>query len=365
MKKILLVYTAALGYGHKRSAQAIETALNIYYPKHKTYLINALSTVHPSIEKFFGGFRRYTLKFFPGLWGFIYKNEEKLLKIFSLVEKFSENIFIKKFQEMLLEYKPDVIVATQAFPSKVFSVIKKKDNLKIPIIYVTTDFDIHSYHINCGADIFIVPNAEIKNAMVKKGLKNPIKIMGIPIGLEFDKIKNRKILQKKYNLKEKITVFILGGGSGLGYIENIIREIKKSKQDVQIMVSIGVNKSLGQRIQKDFNDVYLVGYTKDIDELYRISDIAITKPGGLTVSELLAMEIPMIITNPLPGLEEKNSNYLVKKKVAIYSKNIKDIPNIIEDLISNHDKLNKMKKNSKALSKPKAALHVAEIINNI
>lgn len=365
MKNVLLVYTAALGYGHKRSVQAIKKALDRYYPKHKTYIVNTIANTNPILEKLFGHVKKYALKIFPGYWNLIYNENGVFLKFISFFEKNLENMLIPNFKNILHKYNPDVIVTTQAFHSRIFSKIRNKNKLNFKIVSITTDFHIRDHNIKCDADLFIVPNNQIKETMIKKGIKNTIKVLGVPIGLEFNKLRDKKQLQKKYNLRQSTTIFILGGGSGLGYIENIIKKIKYSDIDAQIMVSVGVNKYLGDKLKQDFSDIHVTGYTENIDELYHVSDIAITKPGGLTTSELLAMDIPMIITNPLPGLEQKNSDYLVEQNVAIYSKSIEDIPKIIKSLISDKKNSNKMKKNSQLLSKPKAALHVAEVINRI
>lgn len=365
MKKVLLVYTAALGYGHKRSLQAIKKALDKYYPTNKTYIVNTISNTNPILEKLFGHIKKYALKSFPWYWNLIYNDDGFLLKSISFLEKNLENMLIPNFKSILYKYNPDIIVTTQAFASRIFSKIRNKNKLNFKILSITTDFHIREHNIKCGADLFIVPNNKIKDLMLKKGIKNTIKVLGIPIGLEFNNIKDKKQLQKKYNLRQTTTILILGGGSGLGYIENIIRKIKNSDIDAQIIVSVGVNKFLGEKLKQHFSDIHIAGYTENIDELYHVSDIAITKPGGLTTSELLAMEIPMIITNPLPGLEQKNSDYLVEQNVAIYSKSIDDIPKVIKSLTSDKKRSNNMKKNSQILSRPKAALHVAKVINGI
>jgi processive 1,2-diacylglycerol beta-glucosyltransferase len=92
------------------------------------------------------------------------------------------------------------------------------------------------------------------------------------------------------------------------------------------------------------------------------SDLLITKPGGLTVSEALAMNLPMLFYDSLPGQEEENAAYIESKGAAVWVKDLKQFNPTVSTLFRQPQKLNVMKDNAKGLRHPKAAATIAEIL---
>lgn len=353
--RILIFYTSALGWGHKRSALAIKKAIKKLYPKDEVFTLNALQEATTNIEIILRTLRIGALKLFPYFLEYLYKNEEIILKNLKFFENIIYSYYKNKFEIIIKKTNPDVIVCTHAFPCSSIS----KLNIKIPLVYVVTDFDILSYHLRTNADIILVPNTEIKSKM--EFLNKKIFVTGIPIDQEFSIKKNKSKLLKKYKLDKKPTLLILGGGAGMGYFEKIIELVNN---DFQIITCVGNNVNLKNKLLQRFPKIKVFGHTENIDEIYRLADVAITKPGGLTSSELLAIKLPIIITNPLPGIEQKNANYLIYHNVAIGPKSLKFLKQLIKDLIKDKKKIKLMKQNSLKIANPKASVKAARIIKN-
>lgn len=351
--KVLILYTAALGYGHKRSAQAIEKSLRLLYKDIEVTTLNALYESTTNLERILKYVRLSLLKTIPAVLRLLYKYENSILKVLMPLEILVYSYYKRKFSIILKKYNPDIIVCTHAFPCTAISKLK----INVPLVYVVTDFDLMSYHLRTNADIILVPNKEIEERM--SHLNKKIFITGVPIDPEFSVKKDKHVLRRKYKISDKTTILILGGGAGLGYYEKIINAIKN---DFEIMISVGNNKNLKENLEKRFPGINVFEYTENIDEVYRIADIVVTKPGGLTSSELLAIRHPLIITNPLPGIEEKNTAYLISKDVAINVKSPAYLKQIIYSLIKDNKRLMLMKSNASVLANPESALKAAKII---
>jgi processive 1,2-diacylglycerol beta-glucosyltransferase len=158
----------------------------------------------------------------------------------------------------------------------------------------------------------------------------------------------------------------MGGGQGLGPIKTILRSLGKIKLNFQEIIVAGVNrklyKYLKKKVTKYRKKASVLGYVDNINELMSISDIIITKPGGITTAEALAQRLPMVIVKPLPGQEANNTEYLIRKQAAIKVDQPRDIRSVIEDLLKHPDKLDALKEAARQISKPNASLDTARLI---
>ena len=116
---------------------------------------------------------------------------------------------------------------------------------------------------------------------------------------------------------------------------------------------------------KKHSSIKILEFTKHVPELMSISDLVVTKPGGLTTSESLASNLPMVIINPIPGQEEENAEFLQSSGCAVWLKNCEDAKNILSDILFNYDKLNNMKESSIKLSKQTSTADICKIIFKI
>jgi processive 1,2-diacylglycerol beta-glucosyltransferase len=204
--------------------------------------------------------------------------------------------------------------------------------------------------------------------LINKGVAaDKVKSLGIPFDPKFSDTLEREKLLRKYKLSSSIpTVLIMGGGQGLGPIKTIVRGLERTKAEIQEIVVAGTNKklykSLKRRIKKYKNKILLFGYVQQINELMHLADIVISKPGGVTTAEVLAKGKPMIIIKPLPGQEASNTKYLTEKGAAIKLDKPKKINLIIDDLVDNAHKLNRLSEAAKKIGKPNSSLDIARFV---
>jgi processive 1,2-diacylglycerol beta-glucosyltransferase len=353
--------------GHHSATLAIEKALRILQPDTQTLNINAFNYTNPISEKIINRLYMGVIKRTPQVWDYLYDNPKvvkKIEKIKEAVHKFNS----PKLKILFDRFKPDAIVCTQAFPCGMCADYKKTYNSNIKLIAVLTDYIPHSYWIYDTVNYFVTPSEDVSISLMKKGvIFDKIRPLGIPFDPKFNEARDRNKLTQKFKLNPDIpTILIMGGGQGLGPIKTIVKSLEKVKREIQELVVTGTNRklyrSLKRKIKKYKKKILLFEYVNNINELMGISNIIITKPGGVTVAEVLAKRIPMIIVKPLPGQEASNTNYLTEKGAAIKLDEPKDINAVVEDLFANAVQFNQICESARLISKPNASLDIARLV---
>ena len=199
------------------------------------------------------------------------------------------------------------------------------------------------------------------------GQLSDIRIIGIPVEPEFTRKLDREDILLKNNLKDGMfTVLVIGGGFGVGPIEDIVKTINGvSNHGIQVITICGYNRSLVKRLVSIKGrlkvNLKVLGYVDNVYDYMEVSDILISKSGGITISESLAKELPMIIIFPIPGQETRNADFLTNRGAAIKIEDLSDLKPALEDLTSNREKLRGMKDATKRIRKPQACYEIARL----
>lgn len=365
-KRIILMYISEVS-GHHSATLAIENAIKTISPDTQIFNLNAFNYTNPISERIVNRLYMGVIKRTPQIWDYLYDNPQivkGLEKIKDSIHKFNS----PKLKNLFDKFNPDAVLCTQAFPCGMVADFKKTYGSDIPLLAVLTDYVPHSYWIYDAVDYYITPSEEVSQCLVKKAVApNKIKPLGIPFDPKFNEDITKANLIQKLKLKPDIpNILIMGGGQGLGPIKTIIRSLEKVKREIQEIVVAGTNKklykSLKRRIKKYKKRILLFGYVDNINELMSISDIIITKPGGVTTAEALAKKIPMIIIKPIPGQEASNTNYLISKGAALKIDKPKEAGILIEELLAEPEKLIRMRESAQRISKPNASFDIARLV---
>jgi len=353
--------------GHHSATMAIEGALRLLQPNVEVLNINAFNYTNPLSEKIVHRLYMGMVKRMPRVWDYLYDNPRVVKKIEKAKESINK-INSPKLKNLFDGFRPDAVACTQAFPCGMVAGFKKAYNSKIPLLAILTDYIPHSYWIYDNIDCYITPSQQVSRRLLQKGVTgNKIKSLGIPFDPEFnEKVDNLKIMRRLKLSPDLATILIMGGGHGLGPIEKIIKSLEGLNCQIQEIIVTGTNtklyNSLKRRVGKYKNRIVLFGYAENINELMSISDILITKPGGVTCAEALAKKIPMLIVNPLPGQEASNTAYLTAKGAALKVDHPEKINFVIEDLIQNPNKRKRLSDSAACISKPNASLDIAKLL---
>ena len=366
-KKILIIYATA-GIGHKKASFAVKKACE------EMALKDAEVTVIDALDYTNNFFRWSYLQAYllmvnklPTFWGLsYYLTDNPFVDLFvSGLRRINNWANSKRLVDLILKMKPDVIISTHFFPSEVVADLKEKGIARSKLVTVVTDYRLHAWWIAEGTDYYIVASEDTKGELeARKVDPSIIKAFGIPVEPVFSKQLERAGIFKATGLRDDLfTILVIGGGFGVGPIEGIVKVIAGIKRNMQTIVVCGRNEELVKRVEQLKEDLKLnmkvTGFVDNVHEYMEISDILISKSGGITVSESLAKDIPMVIISPIIGQETGNCNFLVKNKAAVKVKRLEDLKGALEGLLDNPIELDKMKESIKGLRKPNAAYDVA------
>ena len=368
MSKKALIFYISKHSGHFHAAIAIEKGLREVVCDIEVDKINALGYTNPILEKVINKAYLEVIKKKPEIWGHIYDNPDvirKTKKAREVLHKFN----MSKVKKLLEGNAPDMVFCTQAFPCGMVADYKRSSGKNILLVGVLTDHAPHSYWLFDEVDIYVAPSEETARALEKKGVPSEkIKVYGIPVDPKFrEKHDKQKIKKDLGFLEDAPTVLIMGGSQGLGAMEEAVRSfLDDPGHDYQLLVVTGSNKKLNARLRrlgrkKKKNNIHVLSYVENIDELMEASDIIVTKAGGMTIAEALVKNLPILIIDPIPGHERMNADYLVKNGAAVEVEDFSQIHRKVNELFDSVDVLERMRENIKKISRPDSALDIAKL----
>ena len=367
----VLILTAATGGGHIRASNALK---NYFKEKDKAINVNVVDTfkyINPLLDKTVSNGYLYLAKKTPKLYGKLYKLSNDKPMMNNYVNRMN-SIFAKKLIPLIEEFKPQIILTTHPFSTEMIAYLKMKNKINIPLICVMTDYSSHNAWIRDNVNEYIVSNDDMMKEMIKVGVdKEKIHSFGIPIDEDFydEKKKSFYINDVNSNHHKKV-ILMMAGSFGVKNILAIYEDIIDINYDFKLIIITGKNKKLYEKFKEKValsnRDIELIYFTDEIVKYMKCAHMIITKPGGLTVTEALACNTPLVIFDAIPGQEEENADFLVKNNMAIrLSSNDKSIRNTIEALLTNDEKLKTMKKACIAFDKSKSCENIFDLIKEI
>lgn len=360
----VLFFSVSIGAGHDLAAKGIIEELKFQYPEVETMLVDTFDYINPTLNKMIVGSYMESLKFNPNIWGKLYEQAEEgdqLIDLGNILSRLAST----KLERLIEDFAPNAIVCTHAFPAGMLSLLKGKGKVKVPVAAVLTDYTVHSFWLHENIDTYVIPAEDLKHLLIAHGIEEKkIKPFGIPIRREFSNLPTKEQARRLQGLDNKLTLLVMGGGLGLGDVKNIIVELGNSDLDCNIIAVAGKNEKLQTALDLLKTKSYLkvFGFTNEVHILMAASDLIVTKPGGLTTAEVLAAGLPMVIVSPLPGQEERNTEYLLNSGVAVKVRKPHYLVPTIKQLVNNPLRLRQINEMACCIGKPKAAV---EIVNHL
>ena len=393
MIKKVLIMSASTGGGHNRAARAIKEELEsrtIDNMSIECEIVDSLKLVNNTMDKVISrGYEKSAL-YTPKAYGSVYRFSETTI---ASKNEFKTNpltsLMARKFKHLLNESTPDLIIGTHPFPMIALSTLKKNNNIhslslsesfykstKVdipPMISVLTDYTTHSTWIQNEIDYYIVGHEYVKELLVYEGVDSEkVKAFGIPVEKSFLCHRDRETVLTELGLSpEKLTVLLMGGSFGAGNIKETLEDLIAIDRDFQILVITGRNEHLKDKLSKMLDstihnkNICLLGYTNKMNDILASIDVLISKPGGLTTTEALLNDVPMIVPYFIPGQEEENLDFLTNCGAALRTTKKYSLPVLLKVLIDDPSRLDNLRKNIKSIRKFDSAVNISNLVVDI
>jgi processive 1,2-diacylglycerol beta-glucosyltransferase len=347
-RRTVFVFSAATGGGHDLAAKSLKEI----FEKNNTEvkLFDAFKESNKVLDSVVVNGYRTMVENTPQLYGKLYYTGNNI-RLNSYVIDIISKIMDTELISLINSNTPDLIIVTHPLVANVLGTLKQNNEFDVPIISIVTDYKIHTTYIHDMIDAYIVGSEYTKNTMIERGM-NPEKIYcyGIPVAKDFSDKNNIHLTKQVVPLVEA-TILLMAGSFGTRHMEKAFLALLRSEKRLKIYVVCGKNKKIKKHItllnkleKTNTKIVEIYGYVNNIPELMDDSDAIITKPGGLTTTEAITKNIPMIIPYYYPGQEKENADYLVEAGMAIKLEKVKDLTSIINFLIQHKYVLNEMAK---------------------
>ena len=396
MQKKVLIMSASTGGGHNRAARAIKEELANKSVNGITIdceIIDSLKIVNGTMDKLISRGYEKSAKYTPKAWGGVYKlTETNLISRNEFKDNPLTSLVSRKLKKLIEIKKPDLIIGTHPFPMIALSTLKRNsisyannesntftvslhkyyENLNIPpLVTVLTDYTTHSAYIQNEIDYYIAGHEYVKELLIEDGIdSDKIKPYGIPVEKSFLSHRDRAVVLSELNLDpNKFTVLLMGGSFGAGSIKDTLSELISIDRDFQIIVVAGRNKSLKDKLDKTIalnqdnidKKICVLGFTDKMNDLLASVDILVSKPGGLTTTESLLKEVPMIVPYFIPGQEEENLDFLSNCGASLRTSKKYTLGIILKVLIDNPDRIDMAKQNIRSIKKLNASQDIAKL----
>jgi processive 1,2-diacylglycerol beta-glucosyltransferase len=368
MTRRVLVLSASVGAGHLRAAEAVELALRKLAPSAEVENIDVLTLTNAAFRKVYGRAYIDLVNKAPHVLGYFYdmmdrptSPRHKSDRLRLLVEKLN----LGRFLRLLKINTWDIVINTHFLPAEIIASLQKTGDFSVPHFTVTTDFETHRLWVNQPCDRYFTATEEGAINLQHWGVPaDDTAVSGIPIHPAFSEPKDRASTAASLGLDgNRPTILQLAGGFGVGPVEQIYRALLSLEPAVQLVVVAGRNENLKNALERvevpGRHRAKVVGFTAEMDQWMSASDVVVSKPGGLTTSETLACGAAMVVVNPIPGQESRNSDFLLENDAAIKVNNIATLSYKLTALLKDTARLERMKRNSLVLGKPRAAFDIA------
>jgi processive 1,2-diacylglycerol beta-glucosyltransferase len=369
-KPLIAILSVSAGAGHVRAAEALGAAARKHYPDVATEHIDVMDEVSVLFRRLYAESYLSIVEHHPALWGYIYQKADgqKQDQTLSRFRRTIQRLNAQKFMARLKKLNPDRVICTHFLPAELLARKIAHGKFFSPVFVQVTDFDVHTLWVQKGMSGYFAASPEVAFRMADRGIApETIHCTGIPIMPVFGESLPRAQCAAELGLDPaRPTLLMMSGGYGIGSLELLAERLLGIDMDFQIIALAGKNQDLLARLRdlagRFPGRLFPIGFTTTIERVMAAADLAITKPGGLTTSECLAMGLPMIVVSPIPGQEERNADFLLENGAALKAYDGAGLVFRAEMLLRQRERVGQMRRRAAALGRPDAARQVLDIV---
>ena len=366
----ILILSCDTGEGHNSAGKAVKEAAELKghtVAMMDMFLLSGKRTSHAVSGAYIG-----IVKHIPGFFGLIYKIGMFLSSAKRKSPVYFANALLgKKLAAYIDENHFDIVVTPHLYPAETLTYLKKKGLLSVPAVAIGTDYTCIPFWEETDLDYYVIPHEDLIEEYVHRDVPaDKLLSYGIPVRQDFCKNLSKEAARKKLHLPSDTPIFLVMSGSmGFGKLAVFAAELAlRCNKGEHIVIICGSNEKIKRVLQKEFHfnkRVHVIGYTNHVSLFMDACDVIYTKPGGLTSTEALVKNIPIVHTAPIPGCETANRNFFVKRHLSVSSKHLNKQVQLGRSLITNEALRGQMSLAQKEERKPEAAMQIIELLERL
>ncbi|MBO9664367.1 glycosyltransferase [Dokdonella sp.] len=369
MSRRLLLLSVSAGAGHVRAAEALRVAAETQFDAQALHL-DVMDYVPTAFRTLYTDLYLKLVEHSPTAWSMLYRIMDRTPPSAPLarLRRAIERLNSRALRQAIAEFAPDAVVCTHFLPAELLLRERRRGRLAAPVFVVVTDFDLHGLWAVPEMAGYFAASDEVAFRMRARGLAAArVHVSGIPIMPAFAQPPDRAACAAEFGLDaSRRAILLMGGGAGLGGLDEVAGRLLALDADFQLVALAGRNAKMLERLRAlaAANPQRLVaqGFTDRVERLMTACDLVITKPGGLTTSECLALGRPMIVHAPIPGQEERNCDYLLEQGAALKAVDATALDYRVRELLAEPERLAALAQRARALGRPLAARDVLESV---
>jgi len=362
--KRIAILTLSVGAGHRRASQAIHQALHDGADNVEARTIEVLDLAEPWF------FRLYVSSY----WLMVRRASWAWRKLFewrqrNRLRKTAPEWFFRRGCRAALarlqDFRPQLVIVTEIGAAELAALGRREGWFDAPILAAQTDFYAEPHWIKDEIDVYCAGSEEAKRRLITWGVSaNRIVNCGVPVESAFSISFDRPELRRALGLHpNRPVVLVVGDGMDSASLDAVIRSLEMCRQPAQVLVVPGPHRaSRLETLRRQLAlDLRVFGWSDSMPELMGAADLLITNPGGVTASEALAAGLPMVLTSPIPGREERHLEFLVERGVALAASRPEEIPLLVSRLLDDPQRLEEISRREREMARPDAAYAVAQV----
>lgn len=364
----ILIATVTAGNGHLQAAAAIEEAWSGMRPQDHVSTVDLLDYVSRLQRKLYVKSYVKLVEHAPEIWGMVFKKTDnsswvqRMTRFRRTYARTTNHRFVRHVRRS----SPDVVIATHYLPVEIMGHLVSRGSTPRTVC-VITDFEAHALWMEQAVNLYCVAAPQTRASLIARGAPaDDVVVTGIPISQRFTRLPDARSARKALGLRNDFrTVLVLSGGFGMGPVGTILDALETIDAPLHTLVVTGRNRELRAELAvRDYrHPTRVLGFVNNMQELMCAADLIVSKPGGLTTSEALAVGRPLLILDPIPGQETANSDFLLEHGAAVKVNRPEDLAFRLDEVLV-QQKLRGLTRAAKVLGQPQAAETICtEVIN--
>ena len=366
-----LILTCNTGQGHNSTAASIREVFELN--SSQCDIADALSFLSPQASKIITTVHASIFSLAPKVFDMGYTSSADSHKI-SPAEYLTKAISFgaKKLSQTIEENQYNHVICVHLFAAVLVANMRQKYHTNVTYSFLPTDYTAYPLVEKVTADLYFMPHQDLAEQYVKKGMdKKKLITTGIPIRRAFIGTRNKAEARMLMNIpQDDKVIFMMCGSLGCGPIKDLaVSIIEKAPQNTRLLIACGVNKKLLKSLQKLNNErIIAFSYSDNVPQLMAASDLFVTKPGGISITEASRVGLPMVLINLIGACETPNYEFFTEHGFAIGCKHPSEVSDICKNLLESPEKLDelsiKLKENFNKNSSQIIYDKVSELVKN-